>query len=338
MNTRAIILYRNNMLKKLHLILLVSCLASWNFAQVHPYYSSIDFSLPAAQVETSLKNLISSTHDPLTYSETYTWLKFTDQDLANTNNVVLMYNGQSVNKNYTVGGGNTSNPEIWNREHVYPQSMINAPADADLHHLRACDADINNTRGNSPFVSGNGSYSGTSSTWYPGDDWRGDVARMLMYMNLRYNEPFSEIGNLTLFLQWNVQDPVSDFERQRNNTIYNAQGNRNPFIDQPYIATYLWGGDAAEDLWGWPNTVLENALDQMQVYPNPAESNTLVTISCDEALFGLIQFIELHSFDGKLISRFEKTNLLQLPCIPTGIYFLSIELTGKKRHFKIQID
>jgi hypothetical protein len=157
-------------------------------------------------------------------------------------------------------------------------------------------------------------------------------------MNLRYNEPFSEIGNLTLFLQWNVQDPVSDFERQRNNTIYNAQGNRNPFIDQPYIATYLWGGDAAEDLWGWPNSVLENALEQIQVYPNPAESNTLVTISCDEALFGLIQSIELHSFDGKLISRFEKTNLLQLPCIPTGIYFLSIELTGKKRHFKIQID
>lgn len=325
------------MFKKIQFLILLSYFSSFTFSQVHPYYSSIDFSLPAAQVETSLKNLISTTHNPLSYNETYTWLKFTDQDFANTNNVVLLYNGQSVNKNYTVGGGNTSNPEIWNREHVYPQSMINAPADADLHHLRACDADINNSRGNSPYISGSGSYGGTSTTWYPGDDWRGDVARMIMYMNLRYNEPFSEIGSLSLFLQWNVEDPVSDFERQRNNTIYSAQGNRNPFIDQPYIATYLWGGTPAEDLWGWPNSVFENALKNLNVFPNPIKGNTVLNLNCDEIVFSQINSINLVGIDSKIISNYDNNQSLVLPNLNAGIYFLIVNLDGVSMQFKIQI-
>jgi len=58
-----------------------------------------------------------------------------------------------------------------------------------------------------------------------------------------------------LFLIWNVEDPVSDFEKQRNTFHENtantyAQGNRNPFIDNPYLATRIWGGDSAEDTWG----------------------------------------------------------------------------------------
>ena len=84
---------------------------------------------------------------------------------------------------------------------------------------------------------------------------------MLHYMYVRYgsvclpvnvgmgNTVSSDPNMIDLFLQWNVEDPVSAFEEQRNNVIYAAQGNRNPFIDNPYLATIIWGGDAAENTW-----------------------------------------------------------------------------------------
>ena len=81
------------------------------------------------------------------------------------------------------------------------------------------------------------------------DEWKGDVARMVMYVNLSYGDDFDEVGSLELFLKWNREDPVSAFELQRNNVIESVQGNRNPFIDNPYLATLLWGGEAAENTW-----------------------------------------------------------------------------------------
>jgi len=52
-----------------------------------------------------------------------------------------------------------------------------------------------------------------------------------------------------ILLKWNIEDPVSDFERQRNNVVYGIQHNRNPFIDNPYLATVIWGGPAAQNTW-----------------------------------------------------------------------------------------
>jgi chitodextrinase len=89
-----------------------------------------------------------------------------------------------------------------------------------------------------------------------------------MYMYLHYgtvclptavgvgSKEFTQDEMIDLFLQWNVEDPVSDIEKTRNayheNTSnYAAQGNRNPFIDNPYLATRIWGGDSAEDRWNY---------------------------------------------------------------------------------------
>ena len=72
---------------------------------------------------------------------------------------------------------------------------------------------------------------------------------MIFYLSIRYDESITAIGNIDLFVRWNIEDPVSDFERQRNNVIEQAQGNRNPFIDNPYLVTLLWGGEDAENLW-----------------------------------------------------------------------------------------
>lgn len=298
------------------------------FSQMHPYYYSIDFSQPAATVQFNLKNLITFTHSPLSYSDTYPWIKLADEDPINTSNVILIYNSVSESKNNTFGGGNTTNPEVWNREHVYPNSLINVTAEADLHHLRACDGTVNNNRGNKAFADGSGSFFSVSSTlWFPGDEWKGDVARMIMYMNLRYNLSFEDMGTLNLFLQWNIEDPVSDFERQRNNIIYGAQGNRNPFIDQPYLATYFWGGADAEDLWGWPNTVLESKWKNAFVYPNPVCGNQISIENFDVNFTN--ERIYITDILGNVVQVYPQ-NALQNNVLPilenlaNGTYFLNI--------------
>lgn len=264
-------------------------------AQIPSYYNSIDFTSGATAIENQLSNLVSTTHNPLSYSATFNWLKSTDADPVVISNVILMYTGVSENGNYTLGNGNTSNPQVWNREHVYPQSMINTTARSDLHHLRACDATINNNRGNLPFVSGNGNAGQTSGGWYPGDDWKGDVARMVMYVHLRYNEPFTDVGTLNLFLQWNVEDPVSAFEQNRNNRIRSAQGNRNPFIDNPYLATMFWGGTPAQDNWG-VTSIHESEPLKVNLYPNPCKQLFTVEVDHHETVD-----LEVFSTDGQAI-------------------------------------
>jgi len=301
-------------------------------AQMPAYYNSIDFSQSASIVEANVKSLITSTHNSLTYSNTYPWIKIIDEDQNNSNNVILIYNAQSISKNNTIGGGNTTQPEDWNREHVYPQSMISATAKSDLHHLRACDGAINGARGNRQFVSGSGGYSSVGSTgWYPGDEWKGDVARMIFYVHVRYNEPITDISTLSLLLQWNVADPVSTFEQQRNDLIQNAQGNRNPFIDQPYLATYFWGGADAEDLWGWPNTVEEIKWERTTVFPNPA-ANT-ISISSD------LNISEVHLLDvsGKIvqtINNVENSSKIDVSNLDAGIYFCQIKSQGDLKNIK----
>jgi len=219
---------------------------------------------------------VTTTH---THFLTYTpdiWeaCKATDVNPDNSNEVLLIY-GYSASgntartRNINQNGGNAGD---WNREHVFARSLGNpnlgtTGAGADAHHLRACDAVINSTRNNKKFADGSGNSGSVSGGWYPGDEWKGDVARMIMYMYIRYGNQCLPsnvgVGNnsgtpddmIDLFLQWNVEDPVSDFERQRNTYHENtsnpyAQGNRNPFIDNPILATRIWGGPIAEDTWG----------------------------------------------------------------------------------------
>ena len=223
--------------------------------ELQSYYSGVDFSLTGTPLLNDLATETISKHtNILEYGERHSYLYNADEDLANTANVILMYTGESRDEREYLSGSNSHSPQTFNTEHVYPQSLIDNTARGDLHHLRTCDISINGSRGNNPFAEGSGSYSNLGNSWYPGDEWKGDVARMIMYLNLRYNEPFNDVGSLSLFLQWNAEDPVSDFEKQRNEVITAAQGNRNPFIDNPFIATVIWGGTAAENTWGSSDT------------------------------------------------------------------------------------
>jgi endonuclease I len=149
------------------------------------------------------------------------------------------------------------------REHVWPQSYLTLKASdktrsmaTDIHNLRAIFKSTNGSRQNHYFVSGSGDNGNQGDgTYYPGDDHRGDVARILFYMHVRYSEDLFLTNNamdilnykvdetkidgkipfglLDVLLEWHYADPVDDFERHRNDIIYMYQGNRNPFIDHP---------------------------------------------------------------------------------------------------------
>ncbi|MDB2463108.1 Ig-like domain-containing protein, partial [Algibacter sp.] len=222
------------------------------------YYSGVIFSENTDLMFEELENNTTINHTTiLEYTQRHDYLYDADEDVINTDNVILMYSGESRYWEEYQGNAGYS-PLTFNTEHVYPQSLFEGGeggdekdevVKTDLHHLRACDATVNSDRLNYPFADGSGTYQLIGETWYPGDEWKGDVARMILYLNVRYGEDFNKVGSLELFLKWNIEDPVSPFEEQRNSVIYAAQGNRNPFIDNAYLATLIWGGDAAENKW-----------------------------------------------------------------------------------------
>jgi endonuclease I len=220
-------------------------------SQINDYYNDLTFTSDTSFNKQQLKEHTTNNHTTiLSYGQRHQYLYNADADESNSNNVILMYSGESRYWEEYTSGNNSYQPQTFNTEHIYPQSLLGADnAVTDLHHLRACDGDVNSNRSNYPFIDGSGTYKLENNEWYPGDDWRGDVARMILYLNIRYGEDFNSVGGLALFLKWNAEDPVSTFEEQRNNVIEAAQGNRNPFIDNPYLATLIWGGTAAENKW-----------------------------------------------------------------------------------------
>ncbi len=215
--------------------------------ELKSYYSSLKFTKDATVLKENLKKIISK-YDNKEYTARHKYLYKADADLNNPRKVISMYDGKIYNNNdYEGKGGNGK----FNTEHVYPRSkLIDSRAESDLHHLRSCTISVNSIRKNKPFSEGKGKYKDWGATWYPGDEWKGDVARMIFYLNTMYNQPINDkIGSLKMFLKWNIEDPVSDFEKQRNREIQKAQGNRNPFIDNPYLATMIYGGKSAENTW-----------------------------------------------------------------------------------------
>lgn len=216
------------------------------------YYKEAVFVSESDLLAKELKKVSTNKHTTiLDYGDRHKFLYSIDEDPTKTENVVLMYTTESRDEREWQSGSNPHSTQTFNTEHVYPQSLFKGgeTVRADLHHLRVCDAGVNTSRSNRKFVIGSGTTKRVNGGWYPGDEWKGDVARMIFYLNIRYGESITAVGDLSLLLQWNQEDPISVFENQRNNRIEEAQGNRNPFIDNPYLATLIWGGAPAEDKW-----------------------------------------------------------------------------------------
>lgn len=209
--------------------------AIWTYdAEYTDYYASIS-GVTDVQLKSALRTLITQMNT-LTYDQARYILDDSDRDPARPGNVILIYNRASVSGAWD--GGTT-----WNREHVWPQSKLGTASDSDIQNLKPANPLINSNRGNLPFASGSGSHGSVSGGYYPGDADRGDVARILLYMHVRWNLTIntSTVGDLNLLLRWHIQDPVDAFERNRNEVLFNHQGNRNPFIDHPEFAERIWG-------------------------------------------------------------------------------------------------
>jgi endonuclease I len=226
------------------------------------YYASA-IGKTGTALHTELHRIISSGVTTLTYDQVWTALKDTDQDPANSNNVIEIYSGRSIAKSDNGGG-----VDQWNREHVWAKShgdfgTVNGPG-TDVHHLRPEDVTVNSTRGNLDFDQGGSPVAQCTGCLSDGDSFeprnavKGDVARMILYMAVRWDggdgfadlEPNNLVGNgtapyigrLSVLKQWNLQDPPDAFEKRRNQVIFDTwQHNRNPFVDHPEWVTAIYG-------------------------------------------------------------------------------------------------
>ncbi len=322
------------------------------------YYDSLE-GLSGANLKTAIQNIIANPAvvRAQTYGDVVDILKEVDQNPENSNEVWLIYTEESRSKiDYQTGNSIIGK---WNREHIYCQSRgnygdlyntssdgigkyaLSGPDDigaglSDAHHIRAVDGQENTSRNNRNYgVDYNGPTSGTTT-------WKGDVARALFYMAVRYNglnvingDPsdgtIGEIGDLTTLLKWNLEDAADDFEMNRNNLIYNWQMNRNPFIDYPLLADYVFGSNYGK-VWHAALSNEDFVFSNVSIYPNPTHDE--LTISGLE----LESNLKLYSISGVKVveTNFSGTTKMNLD-LPVGIYLAKIESNQVVMTRKIQI-
>lgn len=323
------------------------------------YYDAAEYKADQA-LRDALHNIIDD-HQGFSYtsSGTDTWdiLKEADADPNNPNNVLLIYTRESVDGDQEYAGGSG-----WNREHVWAKSRgdfgTRIPEGTDVHNLRASNIDVNSTRLNYAFddctsnscdeTYGN-FYSSSSLIFEPRDEDKGDVARIIFYMDVRYEgdsgEEDLEMVDYTLstssklpyhgirstLLQWHQDDPVDDFERNRNDVIYSYQGNRNPFIDHPNLVDYLWGEQQQVQWSSTLSTPMERETTNI-VYPNPSH---LGYVNINSGFNP--KHIELFDVQGKKVYDYDgDSKQIKTPSAP-GIYFLRFHFDHHVIHKKILV-
>lgn len=278
-----------------------------------------------------------------TYNDVINILREADQNPKNSNQVWLVY--LEIGRSKIDFQFNSDNAGLWNREHTWPRSRggfnnglgddafdgkdifwITGPdslrhANSDAHALRAADGPENSKRGNQFY----GQYNGPSNTK---GGFKGDVARGVFYLDVRYNGldlvkgypegMVGKFGDLDTLLAWHRRDKADDFEMNRNNVVQSWQYNRNPFIDMPDLVEYIWG-DKQGQTWQNPTSTSSSLLNNINVFPNPC--NDAIYISgikhnTNVQIFG----IDGHMHQEKMV--FEDT-YIPLKLIP-GHYFVRI--------------
>ncbi|WP_426429626.1 endonuclease [Winogradskyella sp. HB-48] len=310
--------------------------------QPEGYYDSLD-GLSDLALRQALQDIIA---DPTvvraqTYADVVDILLEADQNPENSNQVWLLYTEEGRAKlDLQTGSDGTGK---WNREHTFPRSrggfddieedeiadgidvFWTTEADSlrhgnsDAHALRAVDAVENSSRGNQHY----GQYIGPTGTL---GSFRGDVARSVLYMEIRYNglqvvngfpDITGQLGDLATLLDWHRNDPPDDFEMNRNNVVYTWQFNRNPFIDQPDLVEYIWGNNVGE-VWSQPLSIEENELNTISLYPNPTSGR--LYINATDAVS-----VEVYSVEGKRLRQYNSIdNYVDLD-LASGLYLLKLK-------------
>mgnify|MGYP003302189502 CR=1 FL=1 len=336
-----------------------------------PTYGIVQASIPqdyyqeangksSEQLKEALHQIISNhTVFPYTSSSTDTWdiLQLSDQDPENHDNMILVYTGRSQDKGYRDGSGNYSQYEngngtqnnSWNREHVWPKSHGFPDEDdnayTDVHNLKPSDRSVNSSRGTKDYDYGGSQHSEASDcltdsdSWEPSDFVKGDIARILFYMVVRYDPGYDHnnnsfdlelvdyttpgnndpiLGKLSSLIQWHFDDPVDDFEINRNEVIFGFQQNRNPFIDHPNLVNFLWGENVGQN---WNESLSFNNIrfdNDLTIFPNP--TNGILNFTEDLQN----EKIEIFSLTGQKIFNREVTNTNSIKLnLNSGIYLVN---------------
>lgn len=325
-------------------------------------------------LKTQLKTIISNGHIDQGYSALDNEYSNSDADnyydAGGSNTVLDMYseNPSGVDPyNYAFitnkCGNYNSEADCYNKEHIFPQGFFdqNTPMRSDIHHVTPTDGRVNGFRSNYMFgevgtnlVSqsgisnptmngsklGNCIYPGyTGTVFEPIDEFKGDIARMLLYFAVRYednwndsgwdshsiaNNPLNGTSNqfyetwyINLLYDWHVNDPVNQREIDRNNAAYTYQGNRNPFIDHTEWVNEIWGSVLA---------VEDYVASDFNIHPNPTYSSTVYINKGNNN----IKQLELYSISGKLIlskkidTQHSVITLDHLDKVASGMYLLKI--------------
>ena len=307
------------------------------------YYDSLD-GLADVALRQAMQDIIANPAivRAQTYNDVTDILKAADQNPENSNEVWLVYLEEGRPKlDFQTSSNNTGK---WNREHTFPRSrggfysieedeiadgidvFWTTKADSlrhgnsDAHALRAADGSENSTRNNQFY----GEYNGPTGTL---GKFKGDVARSVFYMAIRYNGleivngypegSVGDFGDLATLLDWHRNDPPDDFEMNRNNIVYNWQFNRNPFIDQPDMIEYIWG-DSIGLVWDQSLSVDENLELNVAVYPNPTTGRVYISGINIEAN------IEVFSIDGKLLKAYSSVEDYVDLDLASGLYMLKV--------------
>lgn len=346
-------------MKKCIFILFVGLFGISNAQAPATYYDSAS-GLSGYALKTKLGEIISAGYQSKSYDALYDIYPTSDSDkwYEKDNTVLDIYSenpagpdpynyvhGQKKCGNYSVEG------DCYNREHTVPQSLFGSasPMVSDLLHILPTDGKVNGMRSNYPYgkvtnptyTSKNGSklgsntspgYSGT--VFEPIDEFKGDVARCLLYFVTRYQTRLSGFssGNilntsnvnqglqtweLNLLLLWHQQDPVSEREITRNNAAYTHQKNRNPFVDHPEWVTSIWGLS--------PLAVDDASFSKnLQIAPNPVKGN-VITVTGDKDL-KKFQRAFIYNMVGQNVQTienpFQSGNTITLKNLPKGVYIL----------------
>ncbi len=310
-----------------------------------------------AALRTSLKTIITSGHSVTSYAGLYTAYGTTDINPTN-GKIWDMYS----NCNFTYGtdenhGVNSVECTNYNREHTTPQSWFGeaSPMVSDLFNVYPTDTKVNSIRSNYPYgevgtasnITGNGSKLGSSNmasysgtVFEPINEFKGDFARTFFYMATRYADVCQNWGSgatvlygsnlgfsnyaVSLFLKWTRQDPVSTKEISRNNACQAVQHNRNPFIDYPDLAEYIWGTKKGTP-WSI-STGIDDLHIEFSIYPNPVHDYLNIK-SEDKDLTYII-----YNLNGQIImeNNLDISNSIYTGELGNGMYLLQLSSGNKK--------
>lgn len=243
------------------------------------YYSTCENKSGAALLSALCKKV----RDHTVVSYNGLWSLYKTSDVYSDGTIWDMYSTKHWKPNTTCGNY-TKVGDCYNREHSFPKSWFNdaKPMYSDAFHLYPTDGKVNNQRSNFPYGEcangttlpssgsvkalgrlGSCTFPGYSGTVFePDDQYKGDFARSYFYMAAAYNDKIAGwnskmlAGNnypafsswaINLLLKWHREDPVSQKELDRQEVVYGAQHNRNPFIDHPELAEYIWGNKKGQN-------------------------------------------------------------------------------------------